>query len=79
MTGMTEPCETPSSGVLAGGLGGFGVGGLPGPRLALVVAVGSYEDPALERLEATARDAEQMREVLADLICPELSGQWICS
>jgi hypothetical protein len=46
-------------------------GGLPGPRLALVVAVGSYEDPALERLEAAARDAEQMTEVLRD---PRIGG-----
>jgi len=36
-----------------------------GPRAALVVAVGSYTDAALARLESTAHDAAEMAEVLA--------------
>ena len=40
---------------------------LPGPRLALVVATGSYTaDPGLRRLRAPARDADDLAQVLAD-------------
>ncbi len=38
----------------------------PGPRAALVIAVGDYADAALTRLEATARDATEMADVLAN-------------
>ena len=38
----------------------------PGPRLALVVATGTYTDPGLRRLRAPARDAADLAEVLAD-------------
>ena len=38
----------------------------PGPRAALVVAVGTYADPALAGLGAAARDAEQLAGVLED-------------
>jgi hypothetical protein len=37
-----------------------------GPRAALVVAIGSYNDPALTRLRSTAHDAEEMANVLAN-------------
>ena len=37
-----------------------------GPRAALVVAIGSYADAALTRLESTARDAAEMADVLAN-------------
>ena len=37
-----------------------------GPRAALVVATGNYTDPVLTRLEATARDAAEMADVLAN-------------
>jgi Caspase domain len=37
-----------------------------GPRAALVVAIGSYTDAALTRLESTARDAAEMADVLAN-------------
>ena len=37
-----------------------------GPRAALVVAIGSYTDAALTRLDSTARDATEMADVLAD-------------
>jgi uncharacterized caspase-like protein len=43
----------------------------PGPRAALVVATSTYADPALTRLEATTRDAEQMAAVLGD---PEIGA-----
>ena len=39
---------------------------LPGSRLALVVATGTYADPGLRRLRAPARDAEDLAQVLAD-------------
>jgi hypothetical protein len=35
-------------------------------RLALVVATGTYDDPALRRLRAPARDADDLAQVLAD-------------
>ena len=39
----------------------------PGPRLALVVATGTYAaDPGLRRLRAPARDADDLAQVLAD-------------
>ncbi|MGD0605117.1 MAG: hypothetical protein ABSA53_16150 [Streptosporangiaceae bacterium] len=38
----------------------------PGSRAALVVAVGTYADPALAGLGAAARDAEQLARVLGD-------------
>jgi hypothetical protein len=38
----------------------------PGPRLALVVATGTYTDPGLRRLRAPARDAADLAQVLAD-------------
>ena len=37
-----------------------------GPRAALVVATGGYDDTALTRLDSVARDAEEMATVLAD-------------
>lgn len=37
-----------------------------GPRAALVVATGSYNDPTLTRLRSTAHDAKEMANVLAD-------------
>ena len=39
---------------------------LPGSRLALVVATGTYADPGLRRLRAPARDAVDLAQVLAD-------------
>jgi hypothetical protein len=39
---------------------------LPAPRLALVVATGTYGDPGLRRLRAPARDAADLAQVLAD-------------
>jgi Caspase domain/WD domain, G-beta repeat len=38
----------------------------PGPRLALVVATGTYTDPGLSRLRAPARDADDLAQILAD-------------
>jgi DNA-binding beta-propeller fold protein YncE len=38
----------------------------PGPRLALVVATGTYTDPGLRLLRAPARDAAGLAQVLAD-------------
>lgn len=38
----------------------------PGPRVALVLATGSYTDGALSQLGAAARDAEEMADVLAN-------------
>jgi hypothetical protein len=38
----------------------------PGPRLALVVATGTYADLGLRRLRAPARDAVDLAQVLAD-------------
>ena len=38
----------------------------PGPRLALVVATGTYADPGLRLLRAPARDAGDLAQVLAD-------------
>jgi thioredoxin len=43
----------------------------PGPRLALVVATANYADAELTQLRATAQDAADMAEVLAD---PEIGG-----
>ena len=37
-----------------------------GPRAALVVATGSYNDATLTRLQSTAHDATEMASVLAD-------------
>ena len=37
-----------------------------GPRAALVVAIGNYTDAALTRLDATARDAAEMADVLVN-------------
>ena len=39
---------------------------LPGPRLALVVATNTYTDPGLHQLRAPVRDADGLRQVLAD-------------
>ena len=39
---------------------------LPGPRLALVVATQTYNDPGLRQLRAPARDADDLTNVLAD-------------
>jgi diguanylate cyclase (GGDEF)-like protein len=39
---------------------------LPGARLALLVATGTYTDPRLRRLRAPARDASDLAEVLGD-------------
>jgi uncharacterized caspase-like protein len=44
---------------------------LAGPRLALVVATGTYTDPGLSQLRAPARDADDLAQVLAD---PDLGG-----
>ena len=38
----------------------------PAPRLALVVATSTYNDPGLRRLRAPARDADDLAQVLAD-------------
>ncbi len=43
----------------------------PGPRLALVVATGTYTDPGLRRLRAPAQDADDLAQVLAD---PSIGG-----
>jgi Caspase domain len=37
-----------------------------GPRAALVIAIGNYTDAALTRLDATARDAAEMADVLGN-------------
>lgn len=44
---------------------------LPGARLALVVATGTYDDAGLSRLRAPARDAAELAQVLAD---PDIGG-----
>lgn len=44
---------------------------LAGPRLALIVATGTYTDPGLSQLRAPARDAEDLAQVLAD---PDVGG-----
>jgi WD40 repeat protein len=43
----------------------------PGRRMALIIATGRYEDPALRELPSAVRDAEELAAVLGD---PEIGG-----